>query len=257
MKAFKPRSLPEGVERGWSRMPRIVLIPSPIFGFNEVVEVGRAIEAHLDVIIAIDDEWKDLIPAYDDVDLMHKVKTNVLDAISGCIVGVGNVCPAVVLHRTDIVLLWLVDDGSVRFLSIKEMIRRKELLYAHDLEPSGETKLLRLQTYRPLEPKHSFFFNHQFENLELEFYEMLYSSRGDVERWRRITGATTLPAIAKTVTEATRRFVLEFCVFGEYNVCPGILLLGENRVDVKILKIASKSVNYVTQIDLAGLLASR
>jgi hypothetical protein len=238
-------------------VPRIVVIPSPMFDlYDHVVEVGRAVEAHLDVIVAVDDEWKDLIPAYDDADLTLKLKMNILDAMSGCKTGVGNVCPAVILHRSDIELLWLVDDGTTKFLSMKEMLRRKELLYATSVEPPEEIKLFRLQTFRPLEPSHSRFFNGQFENLELELYESLYGSR-DVERWRRLARVATLPAITMTVAEAARRYVMELCVFGDYNVCPGILLIDRgNQVDVKILKISAKAENYLSRIDLAGLLAS-
>jgi hypothetical protein len=234
-------------------MPRIVVIPSPDFKLDYVRTVGEAVERHLDIIIAIDDEWRDLIAHGDDMDLMLRLKTYIIDAISGCKTGVGNVCSAIILHRHDIELLWLDDDGSPRTLSVKEMVRRKELLYAYPVELPENAKLLRLQTYKPFE--HVQFFEEQFENLGLEFYEMLYGTR-DVERWRRLAGATALPKIAESVARATRRFVLELCIFDEYNVCPGILLNQiEDRVDVKILKITSKP-DYVARIDLAGLLAS-
>jgi hypothetical protein len=228
-----------------------------MFNLNEAVEVGRAIEVHLDLIVAVDDEWKNLIPADDDIDLVLKLKTTVIDALSGCKTGVGNVCPAVVLHRSDIALLWLDDYGDVRSLSVKEMVRRRELLYAYDLEHQDGLKLFRLQTYKPLEPGRRRFFSEQFENLELEIYEMLYGSK-DLERWRRITRVTALPAMAGAVAEAARKYAVELCIFGEYNVCPGILLASHgNRVDVKILKISAKAENYLSRIDLAGLLANR
>jgi hypothetical protein len=233
-------------------VPRIVVIPSPVFVESNVVEVGRAVEAHLDIVVAIDDEWRSLIVHGDDIDLALKLKMYILDALAGCKTGTGNICPAIVLHRSDIALLWLDDYGNVQLLSIKEMIRKGELLYAYSLEPRDDLKLFRLQTYKPQE--HTRFFDEQFENLGLELYELLYGSQ-DLNRWRRITRATTLPEIARVVTEATRRYVADLCIFGEYNVCPGILLLGENRVDVKILKITSKP-DYVARIDLAGLLAS-
>jgi hypothetical protein len=238
-------------------MPRIVIIPSPAFNLASVEEAGRVIEAHLDIIIAVDDEWRDLIPAYDDADLILKLKTHIIDAIFGCVTGIGNTCPAVVLHRSDIALLHLADDGTVRLLSVKEMVKRKELLYATTVEPVENSKLLRLQTYKPLE--HVCFFNDQFGILELEVYERLYDSRRDVERWRRLTRAITLPAIARAVAEATRRYVMELCIFNEYNVCPGILLTShEGRTNVKILRITGKPENgYIAQIDLAGLLANR
>ena len=236
-------------------MPRIVIIPAPVFHREDVRVVGEALEKHLDIIIAVDDEWRDLIASGDDADLMLKLKMNILDAISGCVTGIGNVCPAIVLHRSDIALLWLDDYGGVRPLSVKEMVRKRELLYAYSLEPRDDLKLLRLQTYKPLE--HNRFFGEQFENLELEFYELLYGSR-DVERWRKLTGAGTLPAIAGAVARAARRFVMELCVFGEYNACPGILLLDRgSQVDVKILRISAKTENYTARIDLAGLLANR
>ncbi len=237
-------------------MPRIVIIPSPVFDvFSDVRAVGEALEHHLDIIIAVDDEWRDLITAYDDADLIRRLKMAVLDAVSGCRTGVGNVCPAVVLHRSDIELVWLDDDGTAKLLSVKEMVRRRELLYATLTEPPEGVRLLRLQTYKPMEPGHNLFFDMQFENLELEFYEMLYGSR-DVERWERITGASTLPSIAEAVTRATKRHVMEHCVFGDYNVCPGILLTSGDRVDVRILKISAKAENYMAWIDLANLLAS-
>jgi hypothetical protein len=238
-------------------VPRIVIIPSPIFNHAHVRAVGEALEHHLDVIIAIDDEWRDLIPAYDDVDLMLRLKMYVLDAVSGCKTGVGNICPAVVLRHDDIRLLWLADDGSTGLLSVKEMVRRRELLYAPNVEPTEGVKLFRLQTHKPMEPEHSLFFDRQFENLELEFYELLYGSR-DIERWRKLAGAGTLPAIAGAVARATRRFVAELCVFDEHNTCPGILLTShEDRVDVKILRITAKPENrYIARVDLAGLLMS-
>jgi hypothetical protein len=223
----------------------------------DVRVVGEALERHLDVIIAIDDEWRDLIASGDDADLMLKLKMNILDAVSGCKTGVGNVCPAVVLHHSDIELLWLADDGSVRFLSVKEMARRGELLYAVTAEPPEGVRLLRLQTFRPLERGHSLFFDRQFEDLELELYESLYGSR-DAERWRRVARAATLPRIAEVVARAARRYVMELCVSGDYNVCPGVLLLNTGgRVGVKILRLTSKPENnYVSRVDLAGLLAS-
>jgi hypothetical protein len=238
-------------------MPRIVIVPSPVLDLEDVRVVGEALEYHLETIIAVDDEWRDLIASGDDADLMLKLKMNILDAISGgCMTSIGNICPAIVLHRSDIALLWLDDYGSIRPLSMKEMVRRRELLYAYSLEPRDDLKLFRLQTYKPLEPGHSRFFSEQFENLELEIYEMLYGSK-DLERWRRITRVTALPAIAEAVAEATRRYVMGLCVFGDYNVCPGILLTShEDRVDVKILKISAKAENYLSRIDLAGLLAS-
>jgi hypothetical protein len=239
-------------------VPRIVIIPSPVFDrVRHVRVVGEALDIHLDVLIAVDGDWVNLI-APDDDDLKLKLKMHVLDAISGCITGVGVVCPAVVLHRSDIALLWLVDDGTVRFLSVKEMVRRGEILYATTpAEPPEEAKLFRLQTFKPLEPEHRPFFDDQFENLELEMYEVLHGSK-DVERWRRVTRAGTLPAIADVAARATRRHVVELCVFNEYNVCPGILLSQvEDRVDVKILKISAKAENYVARVDLAGLLANR
>jgi hypothetical protein len=259
MKAFKPRSPPSrGGARGWGGVPRIVIIPSPVFSESEDVRlVGEALEKHLDVVIAVDDEWKNLIAHSDDIDLALKLKMYILDAISGCRTGIGNVCPAIVLHRSDIALLWLDDDSSVHLLSVKEMVRRKELLYAYDLEPSNETKLFRLQTYRPSDPKHAIFFDRQFENLELEVYEVLYGS-SDIKRWRKLTKAAVLPKIAEIVARATRRYVMELCVFDEYNLCPGVLLLShEDKMDVRILKITSKPENnYIARIDLAGLLAS-
>jgi hypothetical protein len=182
---------------------------------------------------------------------------NIIDAISGCVTGVGNVCPALILHRHDIELLWLDDYGVARFLSVKEVVRRRELLYAYDLEHQDGLKLFRLQTYKPLEPGRRRFFSEQFENLELEIYEMLYGSK-DLERWRRITRVTALPAMAGAVAEAARKYAVELCIFGEYNVCPGMLLLEHGgRVDVKILKISAKAENYLSRIDLAGLLANR
>ncbi len=239
-------------------MPRIVVIPAPIFDSDDVRIVGEALEKHIDTIVAIDDEWSQLISAHDNLDLALKLKMTVLDGISGCISGVGNVCHAVVLHRSDIELAWLDEDGVAKLLSVKEMLRRREILYAVTAELPKGVKLFRLQTYKPLEQKHARFFEEQFENLELEIYELLYGS-ADAERWRRITGAATLPRITETVARATRRFVMEFCIFDEYNICPGILLLGrDDRVDVKILRITSKPENnYVAQIDLAGLLANR
>jgi hypothetical protein len=239
-------------------VPRIVIVPSPILQLADVRVVGEALEKHLDIIVAIDDDWRDLIASADDYDLMLKLKTNILDAVSSsCMTGIGNVCPAVVLHRSDIELLWLDDHGNVRPLSVKEMLRRRELLYVYSLEFRDDLKLLRFQTYKPLEHKHSRFFGEQFENLELEFYEMLYGSRRDVERWRRLTGASTLPGMAEAVARAARRFVVELCVSGDYNICPGILLTDRgDRVDVEILKISAKAENYVARIDLAGLLAN-
>ncbi len=239
-------------------MPRIVIIPSPAFDdFSDARVVGEALEHHLDIIIAVDDEWRDLIPVYDDADLARKLKMHIIDAISGCVTGIGNVCPAVVLHRSDIALVWLADDGAVRLLSVKEMARRGELLYATDMEPPEGVRLFRLQTYKPLEPRHRLFFEDQFENLELELYEALYGSR-DVNRWRMLTGASTLPGIADAVARTARRFVAELCTFGDYNVCPGILLISrEDRIDAKILRLSAKAENYVTQVDLAGLLANR
>jgi hypothetical protein len=239
-------------------MPRIVVIPSPFFDyFSHVRVVGEALDVHLDVIIAVDGEWAGLIASSDE-DLKLKLKMLVLDAISGCVTGIGNVCPAVVLHRSDVELIWLDEDGSAKFLSVKEMARRRELLYAYPAEePPEGVRLLRLQTYKPLEPKHRLFFDEQFEILELELYEMLYGNR-DLERWRRLTGASTLPAITGAVARAARRFVEELCIFGDYNACPGMLLLNHgDRVDVKILRISSKAENYVARVDLAGLLASR
>jgi hypothetical protein len=254
MRAFKLLSPPW--RWGWSGVPRIVIIPAPVFHREDVRVVGEALEKHLDIIIAIDDEWRDLIASGDDADLVLKLKMDILDAVSGgCMKSIGNICPAIVLHRSDIALLWLDDYGSIRPLSVKEMVRRRELLYAYSLEPRGDLKLLRLQTYKPLE--HDRFFGEQFENLELEFYELLYGSR-DVERWRKLTGVSTLPSMAEAVARATRRFVMELCVFGEYNACPGILLLDRgSQVDVKILRITAKAENYMARIDLAGLLANR
>jgi hypothetical protein len=220
--------------------------------------VGEALEFHLETIVAIDDEWKDLIIAGDDHELILKLKMDIFDAISsGCVTGIGNICPAIVLHRSDIALLWLDDYGAARLLSVKEMVRRKELLYAHGLDFRDDVKLFRLQTYRPLEPKHDLFFGEQFENLALELYEMLYGSK-DVERWRRITRAGTLPSIVEAVARAARRFVVELCVSGDYNICPGILLTDSGgRVDVEILRITSKPENnYIARVDLAGLLES-
>jgi hypothetical protein len=239
-------------------VPRIVIVPSPVLDLADVRVVGEALDSHLDVIIAIDDEWRDLILAYDDADLMLRLKMCVLDAVSGCKTGVGNICPAVVLRQDDIRLLWLADDGSTGLLSVKETARRRELLYAPGAEPTEGVKLFRLQTHKPMEPGHGLFFDRQFENLELEFYESLYNSKRDVERWRKLAGASTLPAIAGAVAGAARRFVMELCIFGEYNVCPGMLLLEHGgRVDVKILKISAKAENYLSRIDLAGLLANR
>jgi hypothetical protein len=236
-------------------VPRIVIVPSPIFNLKYAIEVGRAVEAHLDVIIAIDDEWRDLIASNDDVDLMLKLKMRVLNAISGCITGVGNICPAIILHRSDVALMWLADDGTTGLLSVKEMVRRNEIIYAYSLEPPEGVKLLRLQTYKPLE--NAWFFDEQFENMELEVYEMLYGS-SDVNRWRMLTGASTLPSIAEAVARTARRYVVEHCVSGDYNVCPGILLVDSgDRVDVKILRISAKTENYMAQVDLAGLLANR
>mgnify|MGYP000187933059 CR=1 FL=1 len=238
-------------------MPRIVIIPSPVFSHAHVRAVGEALGHHLDVIIAIDDEWRGLIPAYDDADLMLRLKMHVLDAVSGCKTGAGNVCPAVVLRHDDIRLLWLADDGSAGLLSVKEVARRRELLHAPGVEPAEGVKLFRLQTHKPMEPEHAPFFDDQFANLELEFYESLYDSR-DIGRWRKLTGAGTLPAIAGAVAGAARRFVMELCVFGDYNVCPGMLLSNTgDRVDVKILKLTSKPENnYMARVDLAGLLTS-
>ncbi len=240
-------------------MPRIVAIPSPVFVLSDARVVGEALEAHLDTIIAVDDEWRDLIPAYDDADLMLKLKMRVLDAVSGCKTGAGNICPAIILRRDDIKLLWVADDGSSGLLSVKEMVRRGELLYAPAVEPPEGVRLLRLQTYKPMEPRHNPFFGGQFEILELETYEALYSySSRDIERWRRVTRTGTLPSIAEAVAGATRRYVAELCVFGDYNVCPGVLLLShEDRVDVRILKISAKAEDYMARIDLAGLLAGR
>jgi hypothetical protein len=239
-------------------VPRIVIIPAPEFGLGYVRMVGEALENHLEIIIAVDDEWKDLIVHDDAADLMLKLKMYAFDAVSGCKTGVGNVCPAVVLHRFDIALLWLDDSGVSRLLSVKEMVRRGEMLYvATPAEPPEEAKLFRLQTFKPLEPEHRPFFDDQFENLELEMYEVLRGSK-DVERWRRVTRAGALPAVAEAAARATRRYVAELCVFGDYNVCPGMLLLNAGgRVDVKILKLTSKPENnYVVRVDLAGLLAS-
>jgi hypothetical protein len=219
--------------------------------------VGEALEKHLEIIVALDDEWRDLIPAYDDADLMLKLKMHVLDAVSGCKTGAGNRCPAVVLRHDDIRLLWLADDGTTGLLSVKEMARRRELLYAPGVEPAEGVKLFRLQTHKPMEPEHAPFLDDQFANLELEFYESLHSSKRDVERWRKLAGASTLPAIAGAVARAARRFVMELCVFGEYNACPGVLLLDRgSRVDVEILKISARAENYIARVDLAGLLAS-
>jgi hypothetical protein len=252
MKIFKPRSHPYR-RRGWSGVPRIVIVPSPVL--QDVRVVGEALEKHLDIIVAIDDDWRDLIASGDDFDLMLKLKMNILDAVSSsCMTSIGNVCPAVVLHHSDIALLWLDDHGNARPLSMKEMLKRRELLYAHSLEFRDDLKLFRLQTYKPLE--HNRFFGEQFENLALEFYEMLYGSR-DIGRWRGLTGASTLPGMAEAVARAARRFVVELCVSGDYNICPGILLTDRgDRVDVEILKISAKAENYVARIDLAGLLAN-
>jgi hypothetical protein len=238
-------------------VPRIVIIPSPRFELaTDVRVVGEALEHHLETIIAIDDEWRDLIASGDDADLMLKLKMYILDAVSGCKTGFGNICHAAVLHRSDIVLVWLDEDGATRFISVKDVVRRRELLYAYPAEEPEGVRLLRLQTFKPLEPRHRLFFSEQFEILELELYEMLHGNR-DLERWRRLAGAGTLPSIVEAVAGAARRFVEELCFFGDYNLCPGILLLsGEDRVDVKILKITSKP-DYVARIDLAGLLSSR
>jgi hypothetical protein len=240
-------------------MPRLVVVPAPVFQTGFAPILGRALEVHLDVIVTIDDEWKNLIiEASDDYELVLKLKMYVIDAVStACKTGVGIVCPAVVLHRNDVNLIWLVDNGSVSLLSMKEMVRRGELIYATTLEELEDVKLFRLQTYKPLEHEHRRFFDYQFENLELELYEALYGS-SDLERWRRLTGFATLPGITRTVVEAVKRYVAELCVFGEYNVCPGIVLTAhENRVDVKILRMTTKAENYMTRIDLAGLLANR
>jgi hypothetical protein len=243
------------VSGGWSGVPRIAVIPAPVLRKSYVRVVGEALERHLEVVIAIDDEWKDLIASGDDIDLTLKLRMRILDAVSGCKTEVGNVCPAVVLRRDDIRLLWLADDGGARFLSVKEMARRGRALYAEAEEPPEGVRLLRLQTFRPLE--HGLFFDRQFENLEFEVHEALRGSR-DVERWRRLTGASTLPGIAEAMARAARRHVVESCVFDEYNVCPGMLLLEHGgRVDVKILRISAKTENYIMQIDLAGLLADR
>ena len=237
-------------------MPRIVIIPSPVFNYTYARRVGEMLDLHVDAVIAVDDEWRGLIPNDGEEELKLRLKMAVLDAISGCVTGVGNVCPAVVLHRADVELLWLADDGSARFLSVKGMVRRGELPHAAGVEPPEGVKLFRLQTYKPLE--HARFFDEQFENLEFEVYEMLHGSKKDVERWRRLTGASTLPAIAGAVAGAARRFVMELCVFGDYNVCPGMLLSNTgDRVDVKILKLTSKPENnYMARVDLAGLLTS-
>jgi hypothetical protein len=237
-------------------MPRLVVVSAPELVQDFIPVLGRALEAHLDTVIAIDDEWKSLMMIDDDYELALKLKIYIIDAAStSCKTGVGIVCPAVVLHRSDIELLWLDDDGNVRFLSMKEMVRRKELIYATTTEPPEDVRLFRLQTYKPHE--HRRFFDEQFDILELEVYETLYGSR-DLDRWRRITRATVLPRIAEAVAEAAKRYVMEFCVFDEYNVCPGVLLTAHgSRVDVKILKLSAKTENYIAQIDLAGLLASR
>jgi hypothetical protein len=217
--------------------------------------VGEALERHLEVVIAVDDEWRGLIGAGDDADLTLKLRMRVLGAVSGCRTEVGNVCPAVVLRRDDIRLLWLADDGGARFLSVKEMARRGRALYAEAEEPPEGVRLLRLQTYRPLE--HGPFFDGQFEHLEFEVHEALRGSR-DLERWRRLTGAGTLPGIAGAVAGAARRHVMESCVFDEYNVCPGVLLLEHGgRVDVEILRISARAENHIARVDLAGLLAGR
>jgi hypothetical protein len=236
-------------------VPRIVIIPSPVFEYIYAGHVGGMLDPHLDVIVEVDDEWRDLIPSDGEEDLKLRLRMAILDAVSGCATGIGVECPAVALHHRDIELLWLADDGTVRFISVKEAARRGEILYVAVVEPPEGVRLLRLQTFKPLE--YARFFEDQFENLGFEFYEMLYESRGDVNRWRRITRAGTLPSIAEAVAGAARRFVMELCVFGEYNVCPGILLnQAEGRVDVKILKITSKpETNYISRIDLAGLLA--
>jgi hypothetical protein len=237
-------------------VPRIVIIPSPEFEFTDVRVVGEVLEPHLEIIVAVDDEWRDLLVSSDDANLVHRLKMAVLDAVSGCRTGVGNVCHAAVLHRSDIVLVWLDEDGVARFISVKDVVRRRELLYAYPAEEPEGVRLLRLQTFKPLEPRHRLFFGEQFEILELEMYEALHGSR-DLERWRRLTGAGTLPAITGAVARAARRFVEELCFFGEYNVCPGILLTHGSRVDAKILRISAKAENYIAQIDLAGLLANR
>jgi hypothetical protein len=235
-------------------VPRIVIVPSPVLNLADVRVVGEALEHHLDVIIAIDDEWRDLIASSDDADLMLKLKMNILDALSGCQTGVGNVCPAIILHRSNIEFVWLAEDGTAKLLSVKEMLRRREILYAVTTEPPEGLRLFRLQTYRPLE--NARFFDEQFENLELEVYEALYGS-SDVNRWRMLTGASTLPSIAEAVARTARRYVVEHCVFSDYNVCPGVLLTSRDRVDVRILRISSKAENYMAQVDLAGLLANR
>ena len=236
-------------------MPRIVIVPAPAWEYGYARAVGEALDPHLDVIVAVDDEWRDLISPSSDDDLKLGLKMAVLDGISGCVTGAGNVCPAVVLHRFDIELVWLAGNGTAELLSVKETVRRGETPYIMPAEFPGRARLLRLQTYKPLE--HARFFDEQFENLEFEVYEMLHGSKKDVERWRRLTGAATLPAMAGAVAGATRRFVLELCVFGDYNVCPGILLSrAEGRVGVEILKITPKpETNYISRIDLAGLLA--
>jgi hypothetical protein len=237
-------------------VPRIVIIPAPEFRFEHTRVVGEALERHLDVIVAIDDDWRELIAHSDDADLVLKLKLNVLDAISGCTTGAGVVCPVVVLHRFDIELVWLAGNGVAELLSVKEIVRRGETPYIVPAEPPEGVKLLRLQTYKPLE--HARFFDEQFENLEFEVYGMLHVSKKDVERWRRLTGASTLPAITGAVARAARRYVMELCVSGDYNACPGILLSqAGGRVGVEILKITSKpETNYLSRIDLAGLLAS-
>ncbi len=235
-------------------MPRIVVIPAPVFRKSYAGVVGEVLERHLEVVVAVDDEWRGLLGAGDDVELVLKLRMRVLGAVSGCRTEVGNVCPAVVLSRDDIRLLWLADDGGARFLSVKEMARRGRMLYAEAEEPPEGVRLLRLQTYRPLE--HDLFFDRRFENLEFEVHEALRGSR-DIERWGRLTGASTLPDIAGAVAGAARRYVVEHCVFDEYNVCPGMLLLEHGgRVDVKILKISAKAESYIARVDLASLLAS-
>ena len=237
-------------------MPRIVIIPSPVFNYTYARRVGEMLDLHVDAVIAVDDEWRGLIPNDGEEELKLRLKMAVLDAISGCVAGVGNVCPAVVLHRADVELLWLADDGSARFLSVKGMVRRGELPHAAGVEPPEGVKLFRLQTYKPLECAR--FFEDQFENLELEFYELLRGARGDVGRWKRIAKAGTLPAIAEAVARAARRYVEGLCFFGDYNACPGILLSSTGgQVDVKILKLTSKpETNHVSRVDLAGLLTS-
>lgn len=229
-------------------LPKVVVVPAPVYDRGLSREAEEEVRRHLasepgfgfaSIEAIVDVVFNDVLPW-------------------SCLSASGVECPAVILARDDVHVVWVRADGGVELLSVREMFKTGNPLYTYDVDVPDGLKLYRLQTIGYQHVKR--FWDEVFERkLREGVFETLYGWGEEIRRWRALTLTLSgnLGDLVEAIADATRRYVELLCLSGGVNMCPGILLdTTAGRMSVKILRLSRRD-GFIVRMDLSSLLRRR